>query len=468
MKIKGPPASLSESAVSSSAHQDGLPRLHRRLAIWAVSFAVVLSVLSLTSVGVALPVIARDLGLVEADAVWLVSAFQLALLGTLFPFSAIGERWGYRSTFLAGLALITFSSIVCTFARSFEILLLGRVLQGIGASAAMAVNPALLRLSVPANRLGHVIGLNAMVVAVATALGPSLAAVVLSVASWPWLFALNVPWAVLAMAVGAAVLPRARGAAATAPFDVTGAVLNVVTFVLLASALDALAARGVAALPHLVAGVLCAVALVLQQRRRVVPLLPLDLMRAGAVRACVGSSVFAFAAQMTALVALPFLLHDGLGMDMLTVGLLMMGWPLAVAFMAPAAAHLESRGLSSSVLCSVGAGVMCAALLALAALPRQADESVWFGLLVLCGLGFGLFQTPNNRAMLGATPRERSGSAGGLQATARLTGQMLGATAVGVCFRLLPGQPEMAGAWGLMAAAAFGAASAVFSFQRRQ
>jgi len=218
-----------ESSASEDAEQAGLPLRQRRLAVLAVSCAVALSTLSLTSVSVALPVIAGDLGLSAANSVWLVNAFQLTLLATLFPFSAVGEQWGYRKIFLAGLALIGVASVLCALARSFELLLLARVLQGIGASAVMAVNPALLRLSVPGADLGRTLGLNAMVVAAASALGPSLAAVVLSVADWPWLFGLNLPWVVLAMALGAAVLPAdARGAARR--FDRVGALLNMATF----------------------------------------------------------------------------------------------------------------------------------------------------------------------------------------------------------------------------------------------
>lgn len=455
------------SASQPAGASDGLPPPRRRLALLAIGSAIALSTVSLGGVSVALPEMARNLGLAPATAVWLVSGFQLVLLATLLPFAALGERWGYRRVFVGGLLLIAIASVACARSRSFEMLLLARILQGVGASAVMSVNPALLRLSVPTARLGQALGVNAMVVATATALGPSLAAFVLSIADWTWLFLLNLPWAALALTVGAVALPEARPASERR-FDAVGAMLNVATFVLLASALDGLAAHGVAALPVLLAGVVCAVGFVAHQRRRPAPLLPLDLLREAVVRRCVGASIFAFAAQMAALVALPFLLHGVFGRDMTTTGLMMMAWPLAVALMAPVAGWLEGRHLQSWSLCVGGGAILAVALAALAAMPAGTGNAALVAAMTLCGIGFGCFQTPNNRAMLGATPRERSGGAGGMQATARLMGQMLGASAVGMAYRLAPLGTTNAEAWALAAAAAFAAASACFSLHRRQ
>ncbi|MES2480658.1 MAG: MFS transporter [Pseudomonadota bacterium] len=457
-----------QDPAASAAAADGeiLPPLQQRLATLAVACAIALSAVSLTGMSVALPVIARELGLPPATAVWLVSGFQLTLVATLFPFAALGEQWGYRRTFAVGLVLIAVASVICTTSDSLAWLLGGRILQGIGASAVMAVNPALLRLSVPAAALGRVLGTNALVVALATAFGPSLAAMVLSAAHWRWLFALNVPWAVMALGIGWFVLPR-RVQAPDRRFDLGGALLNIVAFVLAAAALDRLAAGGWVALSLLAGALVSGWILFQHQRHRSAPLLPLDLLRDREVSACAGASVFAFAAQMAALVSLPFLLHDVFHLSLMATGTTLMAWPLAVAFMAPVAGRCVDRQWSSTKLCIVGGAMQCLALLVMAGATDSLNYHAMVLLMVACGIGFGFFQTPNNRAMLGATPRERSGSAGGLQATARLTGQTLGAAVVGMSFRLNPGDARAACAMALLAAAAFAAASAGFSLRRQ-
>jgi len=456
------PAALAAAAAS----EEVLTPLQRRLATLAVACAIALSAVSLTGVSVALPIMAQDLGLQPATAVWLVSGFQLALVATLFPFAALGEQWGYRRTFAVGLVMIAVASVICSTADSFAWLLAGRILQGLGASAVMAVNPALLRLSVPAQALGRVLGTNAMVVAFATAFGPSLAALVLSAAHWRWLFALNLPWALLALGIGWFVLPR-RIQAPDRRFDRGGALLNMVTFVLAAAALDRLAAGGWIALSLLTGSLVSGWILYRHQRHRSAPMVPLDLLRNREVSASAGASVFAFAAQMAALVSLPFLLHDVFRLSLLATGTTLMAWPLAVAFMAPVAGRCVDRQWSSTRLCILGGALQCVALLLMAGFADRLGYYAMVMLMVVCGIGFGFFQTPNNRAMLGATPRERSGSAGGLQATARLTGQTLGAAVVGMSFRLQPGDAAAACALALFAAAAFAAASAGFSLRRQ-
>lgn len=423
-----------------------------------------LSVLSLTSVSVALPVIATSLQVEPAVAVWVINGFQLALISTLFPFSSLGEQWGYRRVFLSGIVLIGAASTACALSDSFAVLVCARVVQGLGASAVMAVNPALIRLSVPKARLGWAIGLNAMIVAIATALGPSVAALVLSVSSWPWLFALNLPWAVMALAVGAAVLPNYR-AAQGRRFDRVGALLNVAMFVLIVPGVDALASRSWVGAPLVAAGMVCAVALFAQQRRERTPLFPLDLLRIPAVRLSAGASAFAFAAQMAALVTVPFLLINGFGRSMVDTGLIVMAWPVAVALMAPVAAWCEER-IASAYLCAIGGGLLAASLLVLAMLPGSVHD-VWLGLaMVLCGIGFGCFQTPNNRTMIHATPRERSGAAGGVQATARLIGQTLGTSVTGISFHALNAEPTRAAALALVLAAGFALLSGILSLRR--
>jgi DHA2 family multidrug resistance protein-like MFS transporter len=192
--------------------------------------------------------------------------------------------------------------------------------------------------------------------------------------------------------------------------------------------------------PALAAALLAAsasslVALVRREMPRRAPLIPLDLLRSAPFRISVIASICCFAGQMASYVALPFYLQHGLGQDAFTTGLYMTPWPLTVAFAGPISGRLADR-LPNGLLCAAG-GIVLALGLALTALwPVHDNLLPLVVFFMLGGLGFGFFQTPNNRNMLLSAPRERSGAAGGMQGTARLLGQTLGAMIMTLLFTL--------------------------------
>jgi MFS transporter, DHA2 family, multidrug resistance protein len=441
---------------------DGLPTPRRYWAIATILTAIAMSVLDGAIVNVALPTVARDLGAAPAGTIWVVNAYQIAVVAALLPFASLGEVLGFRRVYQAGLLVFALASLACALSRSLTGLVLARLAQGLGAAAVMSLNAAMVRFTYPHRLLGRAIGINAMVVATAAAAGPTVAAAILSVAPWPWLFAVNVPIAALALAIGARTLPHTEPS--RRPFDVAGAVLNVLTFGLLFVGIDTAAEGSPLGVLALAGSLGSAAALVLRQLSQASPLLPLDLLRIPVVALSVAASFCAFAAQMLAFVSLPFLLQGVLGRGQVATGLLMTPWPLAVMITAPVAGRLVDR-VSSAVLCGAGAAVLAAGQALLALLPSHATDGAVAGGMAICGLGFGLFQTPNNRTMLAAAPRARSGGAGGMQATARLLGQTLGTTLVALAFRA---SPHYAPTVSLAAGACFAAVAAVASASRRR
>lgn len=181
----------------------GLREHRRSLAIAAVLAAMVLAVLDAAITHVALPTIAQSLQVTPGRSVWIVTAYQTALVMGLLPCAALGESWGYRRVFTLGVALFTAASVLCALSPSLPWLVAARFAQGLGAAAIMALGIALLRLVVPQCQLGAAIAWNALAVALASAAGPTVGAAILSGASWPWLFAANLP-------LGAMVLCAAR------------------------------------------------------------------------------------------------------------------------------------------------------------------------------------------------------------------------------------------------------------------
>ena len=445
---------------------DGLPLRERLLALCAMALAISMAVLDGAIVNVALPVIARDLDVPASEAIFVVSAYQIAVTAALLPLATLGEIWGYRRVYLAGLAVFTVASLACAVSPNLASLTAARVAQGLGAAGIMSVNIALVRFIYPSRLIGRGVGNVALIVAVASAAGPTVAAAILSVAAWPWLVLVNLPVGLVALAVGARTLPRTPRSARR--FDLRSASLNALTVGLLIVGLDAFAdpdTRGLAA-AAIAASVGVGIVFVRTQIRLAAPLLPLDLLRIPAFALSMVASICSFAAQMIAYVALPFYFHDALGFSETRTGFLMTPWPLAIAAMSPFAGRLADR-VPPGLLGSLGLVLLAVGMAALALLPEAPAtfDIVWR--LTLSGIGFGLFQSPNNKVIITSAPRERSGGASGMQASARLVGHSLGAAWVAVLFGLVPGGPAGAFAVTLWCAVALALAGALASGLRR-
>ncbi len=414
---------------------DGIHDPHRRkVAITAVLAAMALVVLDAAIANIALPTISQSLRVSPASAIWVVTAYQLGLVASLLPASALGESFGYRKLFFAGTILFVVASVVCALSPSLECLVASRFVQGIGGASIMALGIALLRLVVPQHRLGAAIGWNALTVALASAAGPTLGATILSSASWPWLFAVNIPIGALVLAA-AFSLPYTSGT--RLPVDFASVALSGAAFGLLVIGVDSVSSHGLLAVALLAGASTFAWLLIRRERGRISPLVPLDLLRRVSFRVSVVASVVIFIGQSTALVALPFYLQHNLNLTPLATGLYLLPWPLSVALVGPIAGRLSDK-VATSWLCLLG-GILLFAGLASATLWTASAPPFAFPIcMAICGAGFGLFNVPNNRNMFMSAPPERSGAAGGLQGVARLTGQTFGAVAVGTLFQLLP------------------------------
>ncbi len=448
---------------------DGLPAPARRRALATLAIAIAMAVLDGAIANIALPSIARDLQVDPATSVWVVNAYQLTVTVALLPMASLGDIYGYKRVYAVGLALFTIASLACALSVSFPMLVMARLAQGIGAAGIMSVNTALIRFVFPRSQLGRGIGFIALVVATSSASGPSLAAAILTVASWHWLFAINVPFGVLASWLAARALPATPSSGHR--FDGLSAVLNAVTFGLLVNGVDDI---GGGVSPLLVAGefavaVVAGTVFIRRQLRMGAPMLPVDLFRKPIFTLSVGTSICSYAAQSLAFVALPFYFEYVGGNSQVETGLLMTPWPLIVVFIAPLAGRLSDR-YPPTILGGLGLVVMTIGLLSLLFAPVDATLPDIAWRMAVTGLGFGFFQSPNNKILISSAPRERSGAASGMLATARLLGQTLGSALVALVFGLTDATASAGIQRGAMAAiglaAGFAAIGAVVSALR--
>jgi DHA2 family multidrug resistance protein-like MFS transporter len=453
--------------------QDGLPPRARSLALLVIIPGIIMAVLDGTIVNLALPSIAQQFMIEPAQSIWIINAYQIATLTMLLPLATLGDIVGYRKVYLAGMLIFTLASLACTAADSLTTLSLARMAQGIGGAGIMSINSALVRLIYPRHLLGRGIAINSMVVATTSVAGPTIAAVVLSLGSWPWLFAINIPIGFACFFLGRRFLPANRELASGARFSPLDVVLNGLMFSLIVLGIDGLVVRtapepGQAAfwqwlpLTELLAGLVIGVIYVRRQLREAVPLFPLDLLRIPVFSLSLGTSVGAFAAQTLAYISLPFLLLEGFGRSHWQTGLLLSAWPLGIVMMAPVAGRLIGR-YAAGLLAGIGLALLSFGLLLLAFLPTHPSDADIVWRMMVCGLGFGLFQSPNNHTILTSAPDHRSGGASGMLSTARLTGQTTGAVMLAVVFSSFSAHDGQGGFVALCLASAFAALASVCS-----
>ncbi|CAJ0796785.1 MFS transporter [Ralstonia holmesii] len=459
------------NALAHDAGLDGLPIPQRVFAALAILAGVLMGALDASIVNVALPTIASDLGVSASSVIWVANAYHVASAATMMSFAAFGSVVGRKRVYVAGLAVFTLTSLGCAMAQSLAWLVAFRAAQGLCYAAMVSIGIGMYRRIYPAHLLGSILGINALVVAGGTVAGPTVGGVIVTTMHWPWLFLINLPLGVLAISLAWRNLPADHEAGGA--FDAKGAVLSTVALVALVMAVDQ-----VGRWPAEVIGVLAAVSLLAgalfyrSQRRVPAPLLPLGIFASSRFSLAAVTSLASFTAQGLAFVALPFLFQATYGRSAIASALLFTPWPLTVVFAAPLAGRLADR-FNGTIVSTIGTAIFGMGLASTALLGTQPTTQDILWRLALCGLGFGLFQAPNNREMLSSVAASLSGTASGILSTARVLGQSLGAALVAVMMAAIATPTQRLGWDGdtvvhgaLWLATAIAACSSLFSVLR--
>lgn len=408
------------------------------LAVIAVLAAIMMGVLDGTVMNVALPTLSKEFNVTPSDIIWVVNAYQLVVTMMLLGFAAIGDVFGYKRVFLCGVSIFVTASALCAMSKSFEMMVASRILQGIGGACTMSINTALLRIIFPPNRLGRVMAANAVIVAVTAASGPALGGAILSVGHWSWIFLMNIPLGLAALTIGWKLLPHNPPQKTKRKLDGQSVVMNAVFFGLLIYTIEGMAHDGFSTLLLLqaVVTVIVGILYIKRQLQIPMPILPVDLFRIPIFSLSIGCSIACFTAQMLALVSLPFFMQHSLGMGVAATGLLMTPWPLATTLTAPIAGRMIER-VHPGILGAVGMGIFATGLCLLATLGNDTESWNLAWRMAVCGIGIGLFQTPNNVTITTSAPIQRSGGASGMLGTARVLGQTLGTAIVAILFHYM-------------------------------
>lgn len=418
---------------------EGLPGRERAWVMAAVMTTTLMGVFDGTMINIALPSMAAGMQIPANEAVWFANGYLLSAAMTLAIFAALAARVGYRPVFLAGLATFTLTSAGCALANTPELLTAMRVLQGIGGAATLSIAPALLRSVFPGRLLGRILGLHALLIASSSAIGPVLGGTILDALGWQWLFAINVIPGAVALWLAWRSLPQ-KNASVSAPFDTPGAALSA-TFM----GATIMAANGLNV-----------------ESSGWGALLPPVIFQNGRFSLAALTSLASFISQGITFVALPFLFQSLYGFSPAASALLFTPWPLGIVLIAPHAGRWADT-LSAPLISTLGLVIFVVGLTLLATLP--ASPSAWNICLrsLVCGMGFGCFQSPNNREMLSNVSREYASYASGVLSIVRTFGQCLGAAAVGVLLAVANHAGVHMALWMAVAASA---AAVLFSVSR--
>jgi DHA2 family multidrug resistance protein-like MFS transporter len=425
-----------------AAGDAGLPLPQRYLAIVAVSLNTVMVVLDASMIVVALPTAARSLSITQSQAVSLVAITQFIALIGLLPLSALGDRLGHERVFRAGQLLFVLGSLLCMMAPNLLTLLAARAVQAAGAAAVLSVGIALLRSIYPSALLGRGLGLNGVLVAMGSAIAPSLGGLIVATLGWRWVFVCPLP-----LVIGSLLLGRSlpRPASLHHQFDWRGALIYMAAAGSIAGAFWCIAYwwLPIASAALFTMALTVGTLFVRRELRLARPILPVDLLAKPRFALSISAAFVAFCGSMTMLLSLPFLLEALVGDRPAIIGTLMTAWPLAMMVSAPLAGFLADRVPTGS-LSALGMTFACVGYLVIVTAPVDTTHPGLMLRIAMCGFGMGFFISPNSRLLIGSTPRDRTASAGGMLSTTRILGQSSGAALVALLMQPGIGQGKSA------------------------
>jgi EmrB/QacA subfamily drug resistance transporter len=364
--------------------------------------------------------------------------YLLAISTLLLFCGRLGDIWGYKRVYLGGLGSFVIASALCGLSPSIYWLIVFRALQGLAAGMMMSVPYAIIVRAFPDTERGKALGINAIMVALGLAIGPSLGGFVTAQLGWHFVFYINVPIGIAALIWGSRVIPEEKGE--PGKLDIPGATLAFLALLSFLLLVNRLHIWDILSISLTCIFVLCAVGFIFQEKNTAQPMLRLSLFSNRLFSLANLSALLNFMSQYVLVFLTPFYLKMVLHYPPDEVGLVMTSFPVVVLVVAPFAGSLSDR-IGSRFLSCAGAAICALGLVLLSQLGiSQSSVSVAWR-LGLFGLGTGMFQSPNNSTVMGNAPKPYLGIASGILATMRNVGMVLGiATAGAVLYSFVPAE----------------------------
>ena len=401
------------------------------LVLSAVAMGIFLATIDGSIVNVALPTLSTALGADFATVQWVVLSYLLTITTLLAVVGRLADMYGRKRLYNSGFIVFTIGSLLCGLSPTVGWLIGFRVLQGIGAALILALGLALVTEAFPPQERGRALGIAGSIVSIGIVTGPTVGGVIIENLSWHWIFFVNVPIGILGTYLVWRNIPATRppggqqfdfGGAATLCLGMLGVLLGLTTGQ--REGFTSPQALGLFAF-----GIFFLLALVYIQRRHPQPIIDPVLFRNRLFTVNLFTGLLVFIGLGSG-VLIPFYLETVLGYSVQQVGLLLAVVPIALGIVSPISGVLSDR-IGSRPISALGLAVTMLGYLALSTLSTETTAVGFLLRYVLVGIGIGLFQSPNNSAMMGTAPRERLGVASGLLAMTRNLGQTVGIAVLG-------------------------------------
>ena len=402
----------------------------------AVGTGTFMSALDGSITNTVLPVLTRTLHGSVASVEWVVTVYLLVTSALVLSAGRWGDLHGHKPMYLTGFGVFILGSALCGLSPSIPVLVAMRGVQALGATLLFASSPALVTLNFPARVRGQALGMQATLTYLGLSAGPILGGWLTTHLGWHAVFYINVPVGLLALALSKHFIPNDVPRTSSARFDIPGAALFALGLVALLTALNQGHAWGwesAGTLGLLAASVLLLTGFVGWERRAQSPMLDFGLFRARSFSAASVSAMLSFVSLNGLLFLLPFYFISGRGLSAASAGLVIAALPAAMALVAPLSGWISDR-VGTALPATTGMILLAAGTLLLSRLGPHTPLHFVAAALAVCGVGIGVFLSPNNSALMGSAPREQQGIAAAVRATARNIGNVLGIGIVGAVF----------------------------------
>lgn len=398
---------------------------------WVILFIVVMmtfmSCLDSSIVNVALPNMAKQLGVTMGIIQWVVTSYLIIISGSILFFGRLGDIIGKTRVFKMGLVIFTISSLLCGLSTNIVILVMARCIQAVGAAATMATNQGIITHVFPSNERGRALGITGTFVALGTLVGPALGGFIVAYFSWKYIFLINLPFGIVTFILASRLMPE-NGTKQDEDMDIKGTVLFFVAIVLFF--LTFTKGGEIGYFNPLIIGsfiitLAAGTAFIMFQKKMKDPLLDLTIFHNPLFSISVFCSFTSFVAMGTNNIIQPFYLQDVQKLSPSQAGMYMMIFPLILSFVAPISGHLSDK-IGSEVLTLGGLVLNAIGLAGLAFLTVGAPMLHFVICIAIMSLGNGLFQSPNTSLVMSTVPKHKLGIAGSINALVRNVGMVLG------------------------------------------
>jgi EmrB/QacA subfamily drug resistance transporter len=398
----------------------------------AVGTGILLTTIDSTIVNVSLPTLVRDLESDFATVQWVVLSYLLALATLLLSMGRLGDMLGKKPIYATGFVIFTIGSILCGLSPTIYWLIGFRVLQAVGGAMTLALGMAIVTEAFPPSERGRALGISGSIISVGIVLGPTLGGLIIEILSWNWIFFVNIPVGILGTLMVLRYVPAFKPAGRQR-FDYLGAITLFLSLLSLLLALTIGQSLGFGDWRMLLlfgSWVLFLILFISIEWRSEHPMIELRLFQNTLFSINLITGLFTFIAIAGTVILMPFYLENVLGYSTGQVGLLLAAVPLVLAVVAPLSGTLSDR-FGTRPITAIGLLILLFGYYAMSTLDQETTSLGYILRLLPVGIGMGVFQSPNNSAVMGNVPRERLGIASGLLSVTRTLGQTTGIALLG-------------------------------------